>query len=95
MSEKETVYEVGESPANMEEWIRMGFDAGVRSVAVEPKSSIEASLGAASTPKGEPQIAVKIYFDAVDGAACIAAMMKVQSTFQSMRAWAAEQKAGT
>ena len=59
--------------------------------ATDPKSSIEVAQNA----KGDLQVTTKIYFDAVDGAACIEAMAKVQSTFQSMRAWAAEQKVGT
>ena len=58
--------------------------------AAEPKSSIETALGAAATPKGEPQISVKFYFhyDGTEGSV-LAAERHVQASFERMRAWAA------
>lgn len=60
--------------------------------ATEPKSSIEASLGAASTPKGEPQISVKIYFDAAERGALELAVGQLTTTFEGLRRWAQEQR---
>lgn len=61
--------------------------------AMEPKSSIEASMGASATPKGEPAVAVKLYFHLDNEDSLRNAEELLHASFQRMRTWAAKQRA--